>query len=65
MKTKNLILMAVLMALPLVMLAAPPNNNNNIPLDPVSWVLLAAGAGVASKKYYDKRKEDKNSDTEV
>jgi hypothetical protein len=47
------------------MLAAPPQNNNNVPLDPVSWVLLAAGAGVAGKKYYDKRKENKNSDTEV
>jgi len=31
-----------------------------VPLDPVSWVMLASGGGLAAKKYYDKRKSDKN-----
>ena len=44
----------------------PPQQNNNVPLDPLSWTLLAAGGGVAAKRYYDKRKginkeKDKNT----
>ncbi len=41
----------------------PPENPSGIPLDPVSWVVLAAGAGVAGKKYYDNKKN--KSDKEV
>lgn len=33
----------------------PDPGSTSIPLDPLSWVLLAAGGGVASKKYYDAR----------
>lgn len=41
-----------------------PQNNTNIPLDPLSWTLLAAGGGVAAKKYYDKRKNNNNKEEE-
>lgn len=34
----------------------PPPDPENIPLDPVSWVLLASGGAIAGKKYYDSRK---------
>jgi hypothetical protein len=34
----------------------------SVPLDPVSWVMLASGGGLAAKKYYDKRKSDKNQE---
>jgi hypothetical protein len=40
----------------------PPENPQGIPLDPVSWVMLAAGAGVAGKKYYDNRNNKKSAD---
>jgi hypothetical protein len=33
-----------------------------VPLDPVSWVMLASGGGLAAKKYYDKRQSDKNQE---
>jgi len=32
-----------------------------VPLDPVSWVMLAAGGGVAAKKYVDKRRDTKDN----
>jgi hypothetical protein len=34
----------------------------SVPLDPVSWVMLASGGGLAAKKYYDKRKSDKHQE---
>jgi len=34
----------------------PPPDPQAIPLDPVSWVLLASGGAIAGKKYYDYRK---------
>jgi hypothetical protein len=39
----------------------PPPDPQSIPLDPVSWVLLASGGAIAGKKYYDYRKS-KNSE---
>lgn len=34
----------------------PPPDPGQIPLDPMSWVLLGAGGAIAAKKYYDKNK---------
>lgn len=42
-------------ALPVLAQTPPPGG---VPLDPVSWVVLAAGAGVAGKKYLDSRKKN-------
>ena len=41
-------------------LGPPPNpgNGSNIPLDPMSWILLGAGAAYAGNKYR-KGKSDK------
>jgi hypothetical protein len=30
----------------------------SVPLDPVSWVMLASGGGLAAKKYYNRKKEN-------
>ena len=40
----------------------PPQNPQGVPLDPLSWVMLASGAGVAGKKYYDSRKSKKDKE---
>jgi hypothetical protein len=45
------------LAFALPMLAQTPAPGG-VPLDPVSWVVLAAGAGIAGKKYMDSRKKD-------
>jgi hypothetical protein len=42
----------------------PPQNPQGVPLDPLSWVMLASGAGVAGKKYYDSRKSKKHKEIE-
>ncbi len=39
----------------------PPPGPEGIPLDPVSWVLLASGGAIAGKKYYD-YKRSKNTE---
>lgn len=33
--------------------AQPPPNE--VPLDPISWTVLGAGAAIAGKKYYNKK----------
>ena len=40
----------------------PPQNPQGVPLDPLSWVMLASGAGVAGKKYFDSRKSKKDKE---
>lgn len=45
--------------------APPPPDPDQIPLDPLSWVLLASGGAVAGKKYYDYRKSKKSNNTEA
>jgi hypothetical protein len=39
-----------------------PPDPEPIPLDPVSWVLLASGGAIAGKKYYDYRKSKKSEE---
>lgn len=36
----------------------PPGNNSNIPLDPMSWTLLGAGAAYAANKYRKGKKDE-------
>jgi hypothetical protein len=39
----------------------PPPDPNDIPLDPLSWLILAAGGAIGAKKYFfDKKGEDNN-----
>lgn len=38
---------------------APPPLPGQIPLDPMSWILLSAGGAIGAKKYYDSRKKSK------
>ena len=54
---KKLALLISLGALvtPIFAQVPPPGG---VPIDPVSWVLLAAGAGIAGKKYMDKKKKE-------
>lgn len=34
----------------------PPPDPGQIPLDPMSWILLGAGGAIGAKKYYDRNK---------
>lgn len=37
----------------------------SVPLDPISWILLASGGGLAAKNYYKKQKcKSKNFENE-
>jgi hypothetical protein len=39
----------------------PPPDPNSVPLDPLSWLILAAGGAIGVKKYFfDKKNEDNN-----
>ena len=60
------LLTAVFLTLPLLLLAGgpgPPPPPGGVPLDPLSWVLLAGAGGMAAKKIYGK-KTPKSSDAE-
>lgn len=35
---------------------APPPDPQAVPLDPLSWVLLASGGVIGAKKYYNSRR---------
>jgi hypothetical protein len=52
------IVVAILIATPFVSLAStpPPGPPQAVPLDPLSWVLLASGGAIGAKKYYDYKK---------
>jgi hypothetical protein len=56
--TYFVIVIVISIAIPAVSLAGtpPPGPPQAVPLDPVSWVLLASGGAIGAKKYYDYKK---------
>ena len=47
-------------AVSLAQILPPPPTSSGAPLDPLSWLLLAAGGAFAGKKYLDRRSKDKH-----
>lgn len=38
----------------------PPPDPDNIPLDPLSWIILAGGGAIGVKKFFFDKKKEKN-----
>lgn len=56
--TIALLLLATLAADAQILPPPPPPNNTGVPLDPLSWLMLAAGGAFAYRKYRKNIKED-------
>ena len=63
MKTLSKILLLVPVFSSIAQVAqAQPLPPDSTPIDPVSWIVLGAGAAIGGKKYYDARRKKQQED---
>ena len=63
-------LIKILVLLPFFLCIAPlaqaqPLPPDQVPIDPVSWILLGGAAAMGGKKYYDQRKKNKARENDL